>query len=234
MFPVLEGIIRRRILLNFRADPGLVRPLVPEPLEVTEQNGHAIVGVCLIGLEQVRPKGLPAAWGLSTENMAHRVAVRYSHGGIRQDGVFIFRRDTNQRLISTFGGALFPGVHGHAEFEISEHPGGITFDATTSGGEADVSVKVSDRPDWIPTPAFRTLAEVSEFFRRGSCGFSCAKGGNLEQMELKTLEWNMTPLEVHSCRAPFYQSRWPVELDGALIMRRLAHEWHARSIATSG
>lgn len=204
-----------------------MRSTIPASLELNVQKGYAIVGVCLIGLEQIRPKGFPAAIGLTSENMAHRVAVRYPADGAKQDGVFVWRRDTDQRLVSLLGGRLFPGVQGHATFDIAERENGVTFSAATSGGEADVSVDVEFRPDWRPTPAFGSFDEVSEFFRRGSCGFSCGADGTLERMELRTLEWNLTPLEVHSWRAPFYQSRWPVELDGALIMRRVAHEWHS-------
>ena len=53
----LEGVIRRRILLNFRADPSVVAPLLPAPLEVLTYDGFAIVGVCLIGMARLRPKG---------------------------------------------------------------------------------------------------------------------------------------------------------------------------------
>ncbi len=59
MLPTLEGVIRRRILLNFRADPSAIAPLLPAPLEVLTYNGFAIVGVCLIGMERLRPKGIP-------------------------------------------------------------------------------------------------------------------------------------------------------------------------------
>lgn len=157
MLPVLEGLIRRRILLNLRVDPELVRPTIPEPLELNVQHGYAIVGVCLIGLEQIRPKALPAAIGLTSENMAHRVAVRFPVDGAKQDGVFVWRRDTDQRLVSLLGGRLFPGVQGHATFAIDERENGVTFDATTGGGEADVAVDVDFRRDWRSTPAFGDL-----------------------------------------------------------------------------
>ncbi len=227
MLPVISGTILCRILLNFRVDPDLVRPMIPVPLQLNLRHGYAIVGVCLIGLEQVRPKGLPALIGFSSENMAHRVAILYPDGDGLTDGVYVFRRDTDQLLVSALGGRLFPGVHGHADFVIEERKDGVTFAATTAKHEADVSVDVDFRPDWIPTPAFGTFDEVSEFFRRGACGFSCGSEGALEQIELRTLEWNMTPLTVRSWQAPFYQSRWPIQLDGALIMRQVAHEWHS-------
>jgi hypothetical protein len=37
-------------------------------------------------MESLRPKGLPAALGLASENMAHRVAIRYPKGEGMHDG----------------------------------------------------------------------------------------------------------------------------------------------------
>jgi Uncharacterized conserved protein (COG2071) len=86
MLPVLTGLIARRVLLNFRADRDVVQRLLPEPFVAETRGGYAIVGVCLIRLEQLRPKGLPARVGLSSENMAHRVSVRYPANGCMQPG----------------------------------------------------------------------------------------------------------------------------------------------------
>jgi uncharacterized protein YqjF (DUF2071 family) len=125
VLPTLEGVIRRRVLLNFRADPKTVAALLPVPLEVLPYDGFAIVGVCLIGMEQLRPKGLPGTFGLSSENMAHRVAIRYPTDEGMKDGVFIWRRETDQCLVTLLGGRLFPGVHHHAGFVIDD--GGATY-----------------------------------------------------------------------------------------------------------
>src|SRR5882724_6927625 len=116
MLPTLEGVIRRRVLLNFHVDAGVVARLLPAPLEVLRYNGFAIVGVCLIGMEQLRPTGLPGSLGLSSENMAHRVAIRYPTRKGMQDGVYIWRRETDQCLIGILGGRLFPGIKQSADF----------------------------------------------------------------------------------------------------------------------
>ena len=95
MLPKLEGTIARRILLNFRADPDVTQRLVPAPFEVVRVGGFAVVGVCLIRLENLRPKGLPPHFGISSENMAHRVAVRYptrsGSASRTEEGVYIWR-----------------------------------------------------------------------------------------------------------------------------------------------
>ena len=225
MLPVLEGTIARRVLLNFRAAPAVVRKLVPETLEVVTRNGAAIVGVCLIRLERLRPKGGPALFAMASENMAHRVAIRHAKG----EGVFIWRRETDKTVMALLGGRLFPGVHRAADFEAIESERFLVFDVRTEQGAADVTVCAEPVREWSPTPAFGTFAEVSEFFRQGDCGFSCSLDGDrLEGMQLRTLKWQMNPLKVVKVRAAFFE-RFPpgsVEFDSALMMRGLPHEWH--------
>src|SRR5262249_25045136 len=120
MLPTLEGLIARRVLVNFRVDPDVARRLVPTPLQPIVERGACVAGICLIRLERLRPKGLPAAVGFTSENMAHRIAIRYPTPDGPSDGVFIWRRDTDQALVSLLGGRLFPGVRGRATFAVTE------------------------------------------------------------------------------------------------------------------
>jgi Uncharacterized conserved protein (COG2071) len=232
VLPKLEGIIARRILLNFRADPSVVQQLLPAPLKVQAHGGYAIVGVCLIRLEQLRPKGLPSAIGVASENMAHRVAILYPSKGVLRPGVFIWRRETDQRLVTLLGGRLFPGVHQQARFEVKETLEAITMNVQSSDGASDVEFSAQLTPGWKCSSAFATFQEVSDFLRQGECGFSCSlQGDQLEGMKLRTLQWKMEPLVVTLHRAAFFQdeSRFPsgsVEFDCGLIMRGLPHEWH--------
>jgi hypothetical protein len=232
MIPVLQGLIARRVLLNFRADPQVVQKLLPKPFVADTFHGSAIVGVCLIRLEQLRPKGVPAQLGMASENMAHRVAVLYPANGRMKPGVFIWRRGTDQRLVQMLGGRLFPGVHHGARFRVREEGKGIDMDVSTDTGEADVRFCASVCPTWQSTSAFRNLDEASEFFQQGGCGFSCSlKGDSVEGIELKTLQWSMKPLAVHLRKAAFYLNsiHFPVgsvEFDCGLIMRAVPHEWH--------
>jgi len=231
VLPALEGVIRRRILLNFRVDADAVAHLVPEPLEVLTYGNFAIVGVCLIGMEQLRPKGLPSWAGLSSENMAHRIAIRYPTSDGMRDGVFIWRRDTDQCLVTLLGGRLFPGVHQHATFSVAEQ-NGISIDVRTQDGTADVRLDASPQRGWDSNSVFSSFDEAVEFFRRGDCGFSCSlREGKLDGLQLKTLRWEMSPLHMNHAHSAFFQDprRFPggkVQFDCALIMRGIPHEWH--------
>src|SRR5881396_2782108 len=78
--PVIKGMIKRRLLVNFRADPAVVQRILPAPFRPKLHRGHSLVGICLIRLEHIRPAGLPGALGLSSENAAPRIAVRWVDG----------------------------------------------------------------------------------------------------------------------------------------------------------
>jgi Uncharacterized conserved protein (COG2071) len=232
MLPVLKGLIARRVLLNFRADAHIVQAMLPKPFVVESYQGAAIVGVCLIRLEQLRPEGLPAQVGISSENVAHRVAVRYPLNGEMRPGVFIWRRETNQKLVQMFGGRLFPGVHHGARFFTQEDENGIQMDVKSDDGETDVSFSARTGLDWQATSVFKSFQEASGFFERGGCGFSCPLSGEtVEGMELRTSQWSLSPLEVELKRTAFFSnpSRFPadsIEFDCGLLMRAIPHEWH--------
>lgn len=78
--PVIHGYIDRRILINFTADPAVVKQVIPAPFRPTVYNGKAIVGICLIRLKNIKPKGFPDFVGVNSENGAHRIAVEWDDG----------------------------------------------------------------------------------------------------------------------------------------------------------
>jgi hypothetical protein len=89
---VIQGVIRRRILVNFRIDPGVMQAHLPQRFRPKLHEGHAIAGICLIRLEVVRPRFVPQILGLSSENAAHRIAVHRQVGDTKREGVFIWLR----------------------------------------------------------------------------------------------------------------------------------------------
>src|SRR5919197_1506243 len=92
----MKGLIRRRLLLNFRVDPALLQPQLPASFRPRLVGGYAMLGVCAIRLERLRPDWSPI--GFSSENAAHRVAVEWTGedpaSAQPRVGVYILRRDT--------------------------------------------------------------------------------------------------------------------------------------------
>ncbi len=73
----MAGVVERRLLINYGVDPELAATMIPAPFKPQLVNGWAVAGICLIGLGQLRPRGLPARLGLTSENAAHRFAVQW-------------------------------------------------------------------------------------------------------------------------------------------------------------
>ncbi len=131
--PTIKGIIDRRVLINYTVDPEIIAKLIPKPFRPHVYKGKAIVGICLIRLKHIRPKGLPAFVGLSSENGAHRIAVEWDENGEVKNGVYIPRRDTSSLINNIVGGRIFPGEHCLAKFNVEE-----------SNGNYAISFKSSD------------------------------------------------------------------------------------------
>ena len=91
--PVIQGIIRRRILANFRVEPQVMQRQLPSRFRPKLQAGFAVAGICLIRLEHIRPRFVPESVGLNSENAAHRVAVLWDEDGATREGVFISRHE---------------------------------------------------------------------------------------------------------------------------------------------
>jgi len=95
-----------------------------------------------------------------------------------------------------------------------------------------VAARVADR--LRAESVFGSVEEASEFFRRGSIGYSVTgTSGVYDGQELRCLRWAAEPLAVERVRSSFFDDplRFPlgsVEYDSALLMRGIEHQWHAR------
>ena len=105
--PTIKGVIDRRILINFTVDPQIIAKLIPKPFKPKIYKGKAIVGICLIRLKEIRPKGFPSFIGISSENGAHRIAVEWEENGEIKE-VSIFPEETlHPYLIALLVDAFF-------------------------------------------------------------------------------------------------------------------------------
>ena len=58
--PIVQGVIARRLLVNYRVRPDVIARLLPAPFRPKLVGGMALTGICLIRLEEIRPRHLPA------------------------------------------------------------------------------------------------------------------------------------------------------------------------------
>jgi hypothetical protein len=231
--PVIQGVIRRRILANFRVDPQVMQQQLPARFKPKLQRGYAVAGICLIRLEHIRPRFVPESIGLNSENAAHRVAVLWDEDGVSREGVFISRRDTNSQLNHLLGGRIFPGEHHQSSFSVAESDSEISISLESTDSTVAVQIEGTTAKTLPRDSIFTSLAEASAFFEAGSIGYSVTHDPNrLDGLNLKTEQWQVEPLEVRKLKSSYFsdETKFPpgsIEFDHALLMKNVAHEWHS-------
>jgi len=231
--PIIRGLIRRRLLINFRVDEEVASRLLPAPFRLKLHRGYGIASICLIRLEQIRPKWVPRFLGLSSENVAHRIAVLWDNpAGGQGDGVFIPRRDTNSWLNHVTGGRIFPGEQNRADFAVTDAAARITMSIHSRDKSMSIELQAHETDAFPTSSCFESLADSSSFFRTGSIGYSVTSDCcRFDGMRLESHGWDVHPLAMDRLESSFFDDRsiFPsgsVTLDHALIMRNLSHEWH--------
>jgi hypothetical protein len=232
--PVIEGIIRRRILLNYRVDPHVIGHALPARFRPKLYAGFAIAGICMIRLEHIRPKKIPKFLGIHSENAAHRVAVLWDdENGDTLEAVYISRRDTDSRLNHWAGGRLFPGEHNRATFNVVEYSEGISLSVKSHDRLVDIGVAGRLGGSFPTSSIFPSLDDASSFFESGSLGYSVTRDPHrLDGIMLRTHDWRVQPLEVTHVHSTYFSDprlfpTGSAKFDHALLMKDVRHEWHA-------
>ena len=231
--PSVSSVIERRLLVNYRVDPEVAANLLPTPLRPQVVNGWAVAGICLIRLGRLGPSWVPGSVGMRTENAAHRVAVEWDGLEGRKSGVYIPRRDSDSVVTVLAGGRLFPGEHHRASFDVRETAREFHVAFASTDGTAHVSTDIGIAQQLQGSALFADLREASDFFRRGSVGFSPTRiSGMLEGVELRAERWIVEPAEVHAVRSSFFDDvrLFPpgsATIDCALLMRDIPATWTA-------
>lgn len=228
--PTIHGYIDRRILVNFTADADVVRKIIPEPFRPKVYKGKAIVGICLIRLKHIKPKGFPDFMGLASENGAHRIAVEWEEDGQTKEGVYITRRDTSLKLNALVGGKLFPGKHHLAKFNVKEADDNYHIDFTSSDNTR-ISIDAKESTELNSNSIFGTLENASAFFEKGTVGYS-PNGSKYEGLKLHAYTWQVKPLEVQKVSSSFFENeavfpKGSVHFDNAILMTEVEHEWRS-------
>jgi hypothetical protein len=231
--PTLRGLIDRRILVNYRVDPEVLRRLLPPPFRPHVVRGFGLAGVCLIRMARLRPSFVPFPVPVlgRPENGALRFAVEWEQDGELRAGVYIPRRFSDSQLVALAGGRLFPGVHTLARFQVEESGDAYRVEMT---GELNLVVQGRAADQLAGSVVFDALDEASAFYRSGSVGYSDSRTpGEYEGLEFRIADWTVRPMTVDRVACDFFDDpvRFPpgaAAFDNALLMREVPSEFHGR------
>jgi len=232
LFDTIHGIIDRRILLNYHVELGALQKVLPRGFRPKVFRGKG--GVCMIRFRELRPRKIPAWLGLGSENAAHRIAVEWDQDDGTTEGVFIPRRDTNSTFNKLLGGRVFPGIFSKGTFITDESDDELSVTIRRADGSDEAHFKGQVAQALPDSSLFDDVQQAASFFSLGATGYSATyERGHYQGMELRSLDWSIQPMEIEEAHTSFFsdRTRFPegtVELDCALVMRGIDHEWHSR------
>ncbi len=231
--PAVQGIIDRRILVNYRVDAEVAARLLPPPFRPKLTHGYAMAGICLIRLKHVRPVFIPFGMGMGSENAAHRIAVEWDRDGRTEEGVFVPRRDTDSRLSTWLGGRVMPGDQHHARFKVDETPARVQVDVASDDGLVRMKVDARVTDGLGDESIFGSFEEASRFFEAGATGYSATRDPTrFDGLELRCKAWKAAPLAMDLVQSSFFEdmAKFPpgsAKFDCAILMRDVEHVWHS-------
>ena len=229
--PALEGTIDRRILINYKVEPRVLRNFLPPPFKPIVIDGYGIAGVCLLRLKDIRVKGMPRLVGLSSENAAHRISVYWEENGLRKTGVYLPRIDTSSFTNVIAGGRIFPGIHHLARFSARERNGKYRVSFRSVDGTS-LTIKAKEIPYFPAESMLQYIERASAFFQNGTIAYSPRyKQQIFDGLELKSLDWEVRPLLVSEVISSFFENtqyfpKGSIFFDHALLAQNIRHEWH--------
>lgn len=229
--PVLNGIIDRRILINYRVKPDVVKALLPPHLEPLIINGYASAGICLLRLKNIGMKYSPSFLRITSENAAHRFLIKYKDGDSDIQGVYIPRRDTDSMLNVLLAGKIFSWPHYSAHFQVDEANGNYALQMQSKDSYSSLSVEAQLTNTFPADSMFDSIDHASNCFHSCPIGISPSSIPNrFKTICLKTKTWKVKPLQVHKLGSGFFENRslFPegsLQFDNALLMEGIEHEW---------
>ncbi|MGH9278249.1 MAG: DUF2071 domain-containing protein [Acidimicrobiales bacterium] len=221
---MIRSRLERRILVNYRIDPDALASLLPAPFRPAIVGGYAVAGICLIRLGRLRPVGLPARLGITTENAAHRIAVEWDTAGGPVAGVFVPRRDTSSRLTAALGGR----AHHPARFHVEEDDGAYRIEMASLDGEVEIRLAAHGAGTVMAGSVFDTVEAASDFFRCAPVGLTPSpRVGVFDRVALTVDRWAIEPLELDEVRSSVFDAL-PATPDSAFLMHGVDATWRAR------
>jgi hypothetical protein len=227
MSPSINGVIERRLLVNYRADRDALARLVPDSFRVVEINeGEGIGGICLMRIRDARPDPLPSALGVTSENATHRIAVEWDEDGGTHRGVYTPCRQTSLSLAAVVSGSIVPGEQRRADFDVNERKDEyevcVECDTEYVRIEAELSDQISGHS------VFETVDDASEFFKGERVGYG-PSGNEIEGLEFCFAEsdWEMEPLEIREARSSFFEKLDGSSFDSAFVTHDMDHKLRA-------
>ena len=231
-FPVVAHF-ERVIAVSFAFPEAMLRPLVPEPLEIDTYEGLGFLTVAMVWTQGMRPAVFPPALGRDFFLAGYRVFTRFrDDSGRRLRGLRILRSETDRRSMVRVGNFFTRYRYRHVDVRIEEAGESMRVRTTLDDGTPtlDIALEFPAEPPSIPAGSpFSDWATARRFAGPMPFTFSPEEDGSVVVIEGSRQNWVPRPIIVKEWQVGFFDtaplnSATPV-LANAFTVSDVAYRW---------
>jgi uncharacterized protein YqjF (DUF2071 family) len=206
-FPVVARF-DRVVALSFAFREEVLRPLVPEGLELDAYEGFGFLTVAMVWTRGLRPAGFPEVLGRDFFLAGYRIFTRLRDGdGRRLRGLRILRSETDRRGMVWAGNLMTAYNYRLARVRVEKEQGELRVETFRPSGERTLRVVLEPGveperpPEGSPFPDWRT---ARRFAGPMPFTFSPAGDGKFVVIEGGRSSWQPRPVAVSEWEVGFF------------------------------
>ncbi len=236
-FPVVAWF-ERVVAVSFAFPEEVLRPLVPEPLEVDCHEGVGFVTVALVWTKGLRPAAFPAILGQDFFLAGYRIFTRlHDENGRRMRGLKILRSETDKARMVMSGNLLTHYNYRRVRLDASDSR--VRTWLPDGRETLDLSFDLTEEPDAPPPGSpFADLRSARNFAGPMPFTFDAEGDGRFVVIEGKRTEWTPRPVKILDWKVglfgecPFRDAK-PI-LANAFRIEGVPYRWEKGRLITPG
>lgn len=194
-FPVVAWF-DRVVAVSFAFPTEVLRPLVPEPLEIDAYEGLGFVTVALVWTRALRPAGWPPLFGRSFFLAGYRIFTRLRDAqGRRLRGLKVLRSETDKASMVWLGNLMTHYHYRRVKLERSDTR--VRTWSPEARETLDIGFDPDNEPDRPPEGSpFADLRAARQFAGPMPYTFDAEADGRFVVIEGKRADWTPKPLRI--------------------------------------
>lgn len=218
----LTGRLTHCALMSFGTPADSVRHLVPHGLELMTRGDRAFWNVVTCRVQHMRPKGLPAALGVTYHHVAYRLLVQAMTA--RADlvhGLYFVRSDADAPVLGAVGNRTTDFKFHLADIALDSGPDRYHAAVTTPDGTGDAAFELgAPQPPAGPRhrdSAFATHLDASEWLTYRPLGLSVGtRRLRMAEVRRDANAWRETAVQLTRFRSDVFDTLGQTPANGLL------------------
>ena len=236
-FPVVAWF-ERVVAVSFAFPEEILRPLIPEPVEIDSYDGFGFVTVAMVWTKGLRPAAFPAIFGQDFFLAGYRIFTRLrDEKGRRMRGLQILRSETNKARMVLSGNLLTH--YNYRKVKLADSESRVRTWIPDGRETLDLAFDLTAEPDAPPEGSpFPDLRTARNFAGPMPFTFDAEGDGRFVVIEGKRTEWTPRPVKILDWKVGLFDESpfrgvTPV-LANAFRVEGVPYRWERGRLITPG